>query len=407
MILHRRPGGSGPVIMHILFLYPYLPSPRAGHGSAVLLAGLLEDLSREARLTLLCYRRPGEAERLVEAQGCCSRVVSIERPFAVDMGSAARLREALRTGMHLMGSRDPLSVLKLERRSFIRELRRLLVEDPPDLVTVELATMAFAVRHLEGLPAVLVDHEAAGPVGGGSPRWRRFMRDMLPRYDRVLTLCREDAEAVEGIVPGLRPGVRPVGVEVPLGYRRSPQPGRVLFFGSAAHEPNRDALNWLALEIAPRLRRLHPEVDLVSAGDVGASIDGDLLRRAGIRDLGFVDDLGEELARAALVLSPLRLGRGVRIKNLESLAHGVPLVTTPLGARGIDAGGMDAFRVGDDAASLAEAAAHLLARPAEAEALGLRGRELVAARHSREAQARAMLDAWREVLEFRRRTSAG
>jgi glycosyltransferase involved in cell wall biosynthesis len=115
-----------------------------------------------------------------------------------------------------------------------------------------------------------------------------------------------------------------------------------------------------------------------------------------VERLGFVDNLDSELARASVVLSPARRGRGVRIKNLEAMAHGVPLVTTTLGSHGLGDGSADGFAVADGASDLARVTAGLLDDPDRAEAMGAAGRSLVARCHTRKEQARLTLDAWRE-----------
>jgi glycosyltransferase involved in cell wall biosynthesis len=111
--------------------------------------------------------------------------------------------------------------------------------------------------------------------------------------------------------------------------------------------------------------------------------------------LGFVDSIADEIDRASLVLSPLRLGRGVRIKNLEAMARGAPLVTTVLGAQGLFPDSCHSFVATDSPDSLAESITRLLIDQDSAEAMGQRGRTLIAERFSPEMQLYKTLSLWR------------
>jgi glycosyltransferase involved in cell wall biosynthesis len=168
----------------------------------------------------------------------------------------------------------------------------------------------------------------------------------------------------------------------------------VLFFASPVHAPNRDALAWVATEILPALRRLRPSARVVCAGFPCGLPEARAAAAAGAEMPGFVPDLRRELARAAVVLSPLRAGGGVRIKNVETLLEGAPLVTTPRGAEGLGAGSGEAWLVAEDAAGLARACAGLLADPPRAEALGARGRELAIARFDAATRTDHLLRIW-------------
>ena len=108
----------------------------------------------------------------------------------------------------------------------------------------------------------------------------------------------------------------------------------VLFVGSFPHHPNRDAAHWLAEEIMPLVRLEDPDI---FAYVVGSSPTEDIkaLESESVRVLGWVPDLTNLLEHARLSVAPLRYGAGVKGKVGESLAHGLPVVTTRLGAEGM------------------------------------------------------------------------
>ena len=384
--------------MRVIFLYPYLPSPDAGHGSARLVSRLLADLSDVAEITLVCAYRPGERHLLDSVRPLCHDLRAVERRFSTDMGPVRRTTERGTTGLRMLSTGFPVSVVKLRRSGIRRALREALQARSYDLAHVEQSTMGQYVDQLPpGLPSVLVDHEAGGS-GDDASRWASYVRKIYPLFSQRLVLSAEDRADLKRLVPGLSVGVRPPGIVVPPEVRRDPDPDRVLFFGSPGHAPNRDSLDWIVQDVFPALQQRRPSVKMVCAGfprDDAAALRA---AAAGVEVLGFVDDLATELTRAAAVLSPVRLGRGVRIKNLEALAHGVPLVTTGLGHRGLGEVPDHVVRTAEDSEGLAAAVAALLGDREAAESAAAEGRAAVSELFTFERQATITADTWRALL---------
>ncbi len=121
----------------------------------------------------------------------------------------------------------------------------------------------------------------------------------------------------------------------PVRRRRDPaSPLRVAFLGNVDSVPNADAIAWFADEILPALREHFPEavLDVIGPGATPA-IRERYASRAHFR--GFVDDLGATLAEYDLLVAPLRFGGGTKLKVLDAMAHGVPVVTSSIGAEGL------------------------------------------------------------------------
>jgi glycosyltransferase involved in cell wall biosynthesis len=122
----------------------------------------------------------------------------------------------------------------------------------------------------------------------------------------------------------------------PVGRITVGDPPTVLLQGFLRYRPNIEAARELVRIITPRVRERIPllQVRLVGAG--GLETVGDLHDPPRTVVAGWVDDLGKELERSDLVAVPLRLGSGTRIKILEALAHRIPVVSTPIGAEGLE-----------------------------------------------------------------------
>ncbi len=148
----------------------------------------------------------------------------------------------------------------------------------------------------------------------------------------------------------------------------------------------------LAREILPRVRALvagQVHVELVGAFEPGGPV-ARLAELSGVRVTGYVDDLGDAYRRADVVVVPLRHAAGTRIKVLEALAWGVPVVTTSAGAAGLAVEHGRHLLVADDVDEIARAVVTVISDKTLAEALVREGRSLVETTYSRAAVGRTL-----------------
>lgn len=110
----------------------------------------------------------------------------------------------------------------------------------------------------------------------------------------------------------------------------------LLFVAGFGHPPNVDAATWLVREILPHIRAVLPDLPLVLAGS-NPTDDVQSLATEGVVVTGYVSDdtLARLYSEALVAVVPLRFGAGVKNKVVEALNHGVPLVTTTIGAQGL------------------------------------------------------------------------
>lgn len=143
--------------------------------------------------------------------------------------------------------------------------------------------------------------------------------------------------------------------------QRPDRPPTALLLANFAYGPNRDALDWLIDEVWPLVATQLPTARLLLAGS-GLS-EAQHIRAAAVPGVvvrGIVDDVGPVLDEADVLLSPLRAGGGIKVKVVEALRRGCPVVTTPIGAQGIHGAARRALCIEEQAAGLARRAIQLL-----------------------------------------------
>jgi glycosyltransferase involved in cell wall biosynthesis len=194
--------------------------------------------------------------------------------------------------------------------------------------------------------------------------FRRLVDANAQDFDRIWIASQVDASRLHKRSTGLDLRVVPNAVDARPSPRRHDDGRTLLFVGSLGYEPNQDAVKWLLGAIWPKLKRW-PGLRLRIAGP---NAPESLRRLAGQRNvemLGWVPVLRRCYESATLTVAPIRVGAGTRIKLLESAIHGVSIVTTPLGAEGLNLKDGQHLWLAKDAVAFTAAVAYALARPAE------------------------------------------
>jgi glycosyltransferase involved in cell wall biosynthesis len=159
--------------------------------------------------------------------------------------------------------------------------------------------------------------------------------------------------------------------------------GAVLFVGHLAYLPNVDAVSWLLEEIWPRVRRIRPGAKLIVAGrDPSPVVQASVAQAEGVELIASPASMDAVAARASITVAPLRLGSGTRLKILESMAWGLPVVSTERGAEGIEARNEEHLLLRDEPQEFAEAIVRLLSDEAAWSRLRAAGAALVREQYS-------------------------
>jgi polysaccharide biosynthesis protein PslH len=393
--------------MRILMVTPMPPQPQApGAIPLVLYAGLC-GLSDQHQVTIVTIagQEPGEQQAIhdLRQQGVDVHAVVREEPQGID-----RWRRRWRLASTWLRGEMPWRSVWFWEPALQPLLSRLVSSGEYDLVIVEDSAMGM-YEYPGGTPVLFTEHEVRRPrrmdwSQRGEKRllpwvfseidWRRwpaYQRRVWSKFDQVQVFSSRDADAVAEIEPELdgRVEINPFGIVLPEPARQEcEQPNSLLFVGNYTHAPNVDAAVWLAREIMPRWVSQHPQARLRLVG-IYPPPEVQALESENIQVAGHVEDIRPLIDEAAVVLAPVRIGGGMRMKVLQSLAAGKAVVTTQRGAEGLDVWGEPPpLEIAEDAESFARAVSALLDDPQRRSILGRQARQFVAEHFSPQAYAR-------------------
>ena len=405
--------------LNILYVSHMPPSPPR-FGAQARVHGLITELARRHDLTaaMLVDDELDSEECRRAMQAYCREVLLVPNPYSRE-GLTKRLLQ-----LRSLASTRSFERLRVTVPALRSTLDRVLCARRFDIVNLEWPYLGhFDLRQAppgEKLPALVVDsHEiaydltrqfarASGRLSRRlyfSANWRKLRREELGTYrdaDGVYLCSTEDEQRLHDQVPGVRTAVIPNAADAEYYQPRPTDPppdGRtVVYFGLLSTIPNVDGVMHFVKDIWPRIAEANPEA---RCKIIGGRPPPSLLSLAGSRVelTGFVSDLRPHLAAAAAVVVPLRLGGGTRLKIVEAMAMGKAIVSTTLGAEGIEAVTGRDILVEDEPAAFASAVTRLLTEPSLAARIGQSARRLAVERYAWSGAARALEGFYRQILD--------
>jgi glycosyltransferase involved in cell wall biosynthesis len=383
------------------------PEPRT-NGIRLAVAALLDELRNRHEIRYLGYRMPdqrrladNEEMRLIEPQPPPVRGTSLlratlrGRPWEADR-LAAGLEDAL---VQEVKTFDP-DVVHVTSPS-LAGLGRIVAE-------VGSVLTAFDAWHLNVDAQLAVAGALRRPLlRAEARRVQRFQAEEFERFGRVVVVSEQDKAQLAELNPRLEISFIPNGVDADFFSTNSTPvvPRRIVFTGGMAYAPNIVAAEFLARELLPRVRAVHPDAHVVI---VGRDPHPHVLRLGaldGVEVTGEVDDIRPWLRSAQVFACPMLSGTGIKNKLLEAMATGLPCVATPLGLQGLDVTVGHHVLCGESPDELAREILRVFASDDLGRRLGREAREYICAKHSWALVARAYEDVYRAVQEsFRTRT---
>ncbi|MCE5314970.1 MAG: glycosyltransferase family 4 protein [Armatimonadota bacterium] len=395
--------------LKILFLAHLLPLP-LDSGGKIKSYYTLKALAAGHDVRMLAYvRSDEEMDCLDKLRSVCDEIeiVPLKRGKLQQVCDLAR---AMVTGKSFIVNRD-------YRRDMQDAFNRIVAEFQPDVVHIDHLQMAQFVDFSGRYRKVLDNHNVESMIikriadtsemaparmyaGLEWPKLRAYEIDVCRRADRVLTVSDEDKSTLDTLCSGTaNTACVPIGVDVHYFEHvdRTQGSKNILSIGTMYWPPNVDSMLYFCREILPLVKAEIPGCTVTIAGQRPVESIRALASDPSVRVTGYVSDSRRESKDCGVFVVPLRSGSGVRVKILNALAMGLPVVSTSIGAEGLAVESGKHLMIADTPEDFARAVVNVLGSPELADKIGRSGRALICELYSWEKVGERLLSVYDEL----------
>ncbi len=379
--------------MRVLFLSAWFPFP-PDNGSRIRAYNLIKALSRKHEVHLISLMQSDSKRENADKLKDICNVVSLHE-------SQWFLPKGVKSVLGFFSSR-PRSAVCTYDPAIHQAVRDAVRDIAPDVIVVSTLGAVEYVGREYNIPMVLEEHNCEYAVLRRSAEkipnklkklrydigWRKFARweaRICRQFEAVAMVSEEDKRMILEAVPD-HPNVAVIPNGVDTGRYDpclwQPEGRNLLYNGALTYSANLDAIRYYVDCIYPILRMRMPDVKLRITGRTdGVDLTG-IYECPGIELTGYVHDIRDVLRTSAACIVPLREGGGSRLKILEAMAAGVPVISTSMGAEGIHARPGEHLLIADAPEAFADAVARMLTEEGVRDNLRSAARALVEQQYS-------------------------
>jgi glycosyltransferase involved in cell wall biosynthesis len=379
--------------MRIFFLSYWFPYP-PDNGSRIRVFNFIKALSTRHEVHLFSLLQRDSDPKYVETLKEYCRIVSLQ-PMPGP-------RKSLAASLWLF-ARRPRSIVTRFDPELYEKVQQAIRAVQPDVIIVSMVDLAeYITFGKPEIPCVLIDHNCefgviqrmANLATSAHSKlryemtWRKYAdweARILQQFDRVVMPNAEDKEKMQQFSPSVKniaviPNAADTDYYNPAFW--SPKPRALIYNGALTYSPNFDAVLYYKENIYPILKEIYPDVQLLVTGRYdGINVDR-LTDCPGIKLTGYVEDIRDVLYRSAACIIPVRQGGGMRLKIPEAMAAGVPVVSTGMGAEGLECVHGRHLLIADTADDFVTAICRVLEDKTLVETLRQNARQLVETKYS-------------------------
>jgi glycosyltransferase involved in cell wall biosynthesis len=384
--------------MKILVLSPLVPWPLYG-GNLVRIYGVLQELSRHGHEIVLLAGSEGPplpADHPVKI--LCREVRLYQR------SSSAKRTQPIVAALTSALSPQPYTAAKFGGRVVRENIRSILEKESFDIIFANFAFMAHAVPHEFAMrtPIVLDEHESEGLLWrqylrqGGIPKRAFALLNLIKMHwfqktvgERIAAmLCASDRETefARTFIPAhVKLWTVPNGVDTDYfvpGPPESRESHSIVLCGGYGVYRNSEAALWFARTVFPLVKKEVPQAEFWIVGSNPNQEIRQLGETPGIHVTGTVPDVRPYYGRAAVTVAPYRYGEGTKLKVLEAMASGAPVVSTPIGCQGIEVKDGEHVLIVNSAEEFAQKIVYLLGNAELRQALAANARIVIEREYS-------------------------
>lgn len=377
--------------MNILFLSTENPYP-PDHGHHIRTYNILKQLARENNIFFIGFaKRPDELKYKKHLEQFCKSVDIFLTP-----GGRNRWYLILSLFANLF-SPKPFAVKRFYRKEAKNRILQILNENDVNLVHFDMLHLGMYYDYINSVPKILVNHNVESLRLARLIKVQKnvfiklylyvqylkliyFEKKMCPKFDRCIVVSDTDKEILKKICSKDNFEIVPNGVDIEYFKPNNVKLkfNSLVWAGGMGDPYNKDAVDYFLEEIFPII---HSEIPDVQMNFIGPSPTDKLIKLAqnypNIKVTGYVDDIRPYVAESSIFVAPLRSGSGTKIKVLNAMAQGKAVVTTSVGAEGINVENKKNIIISDDPKEFAENMIYLLKNPEVAKKMGEYGRNLI------------------------------
>lgn len=359
--------------MKILFVQKQILFPH-DTGAKIRVLNILRHLGTRHEITFLCGLRPGEEVHLEKMHALGLRLETV--PARESPRASLRFYRDLARNLF---SPYPFSISRNFDPALRARARALVARESYDLVICDTVFMARQTMDLDVPARLLFQHNvesmifqrhtqaAAGWLRSRymALQWRRMRRfeaDCGTHFGTIVAVSEQDRQTFAREYGWQH--VQAIDTAVDVDYFQPngtpEQADRIVFIGSLDWLPNQDGVAFFVREVWPLIRRAKPQAIFRIVGRNPARSVRRLARAEGVEVVGTVPDVRPYLAAAPVIVVPLLVGGGTRIKIFEAMAMGKAIVSTSIGAEGLPVRSGEHLLLADTPADFALAVLQLL-----------------------------------------------
>ncbi len=379
--------------MKILFLSQRFLLPM-DTGGKIRTGKILEQLSRKNEITLISnFESPKDDAYLPQVKRLCSKFVPVQWKEIRKYTPLFFARLFIQ-----MFSVYPVTVLNDYSKNLSTAIEREFAEKSYDVVICDFVQSALMFRDIRRIPTILFQHNVESIIAKRHVeqtgnilakifwwlQWKKmfsFEAKACRVFDTVIAVSGKDNEAFRHLYNVDNVVTIPTGVDIDY---FTPMPdttveeNSLVFCGSMDWLPNEDAIVFFINAIYPGIREKIQGITLTVVGRNPSSSLQKLVRDYPEIELtGWVEDSRAYIARSALVIVPIRIGGGTRMKIYEAMVMGKTVVSTTVGAEGLPVLNNENIIIEDDPVKFAEKVVELLKNRQKNEAIGATARTFV------------------------------
>ena len=343
--------------MKVLFITPYLPSETSGHAGAQLIFRNVASLKKKHDVTIASFLDKNEKEMIRSLTDIGINVHTIDYPR-----NESSIKGKIESGIRNIGpiasylnGNEPFFFAKYNKKKMAELIKNLITQNSFDMVQVEYNVMHHYSNLFQNIPSVIVFHDVStkmyesGQESGEKSNMRSFKlaqkveADIANKFDAVVTLTEADKTYLDQLGCEKNIYVIPPQIKLPTSIELEKDAGSICFLGSFNREPNIKAVEVLIDQIYPNL---NSDIILNIAGKgLPKSLQSKIDQLDRIQYLEFVDDIDAFLSSQLLMVAPIEIGAGLKMKIPHALSCGTAVLTTVVGAEGIPVSEMEGMFV--------------------------------------------------------------